>query len=224
MANDITQVGLDNTQDVISELEKAFFDIPFENSDFQTEAFVIAAQITPERAYRAIGLRMHSKLQALQEAKFARQLEEIDIEELQAKIEDPSTSSFDRRRHQIEINKKLSGRAWSDKLINDAIHELNILYGHFKALPKYSREDFERGERRHFEQRLLRQVNGQAGAAESLLNMSLDSAFLNLFEQQVAKAPELSGEQLTNLVVQTQGVIQNQFEAAQQAQLANTSA
>ena len=47
---------------------------------------MVAAQVTPERAYRAIGLRMHSKVQAVLEAKHARAKEDIDIEELQDKI------------------------------------------------------------------------------------------------------------------------------------------
>ena len=87
-----------NADDVINEINEAFFDIPFENSEFQTENFVIAASITPERAYRAIGLRLQSRLRALQEAKFGAAKEDIDIEELEAKIADPNTNNFDRRR------------------------------------------------------------------------------------------------------------------------------
>ena len=62
-------VTLDTVGNVLTEIEDAFFDIPFENSDFQTRAFVVASQQTPARAYRAIGLQMFSKIQAVKEYK-----------------------------------------------------------------------------------------------------------------------------------------------------------
>jgi hypothetical protein len=177
-------ITLDTVNDVVDELQTAFHDIPFENSDFQNENFVIAAQITPERAYRAIGLRMFSKIQALKEAKYGRLKEDIDIEELQAKIADPATSSFDVRRAELDIQQKLENRDYTNKLINDAIHELNLLYTHFNALPKFTREQFESGERSHFEQRLQRQMQGIQGASESLSNMVVDAKSLATYVQQ----------------------------------------
>lgn len=180
MQNEVT---LSNTQSVLDEISEAFFDIPFENSAFQTEAFVIAASITPERAYRAIGIRMHSKINALHEAKFNLMKQEVDIEELQEKINDPNTSSFDKRRAEIDIMQKRITRKYTQKLIHDAITELNVLYKHFKKLPKFTREEFEAGERLHFEQRLTRQVIGCTGAKESLINMGDDLLSLDKFEE-----------------------------------------
>lgn len=174
----------DKIPDVIKEIEDAFRDIPFENSTYQTENFVIASQITPERAYRAIGLRMSAKLRALKEAQYNRLREEIDIEELQHKINDPSTSIFDKRRAQIDINEKLDSRSFTDKLANDALEELNVLYNHFQRLPKFTREQFEQGEQTHFQLRLSRQAQGIQGAQESLLNMTQDIKQLSLFQDQ----------------------------------------
>ena len=71
-----------NTSDIIKEVQDAFFDIPFENSAFQTENFVIANQITPERAYRAIGLRMNNKLIAVQESLVDREITLVEEDEL----------------------------------------------------------------------------------------------------------------------------------------------
>jgi hypothetical protein len=159
---------------VLQEVQDAFFDIPFENSQFQTEAFVIAANVTPERAYRSIGLRMHSKIQAVLEAKHGRAKEDIDIEELQEKIDNPDTNKFERRRAQLDIEYKLAQRPYTDKLMNDALTELNILYSHFKALPRYTREQFELGEKKHFEVKLQRQVLGMVGGHEALENMNTD--------------------------------------------------
>ena len=61
--NDIT---LNNTNDVLKEIEDAYYDIPFGNTAFQTEMFVISAQITPARMYRTVGLHLNSMLKELQ--------------------------------------------------------------------------------------------------------------------------------------------------------------
>lgn len=184
MTKELT-VTYENSQDVIAEIEQAFFDIPFENSQFQTESFVIGGQITPERAYRAIGLRMHAKLRALNEAKFGRMKEEVDLDEIEHKLNSGELNQFDRRREEIKKQQILSQRNWTDKLINDAISELNVLYKHFKALPKYTREQFEQGEKLHYEQRLNRQVLGLEGAKESLINMNEDILAIKNYEEKV---------------------------------------
>lgn len=166
-------ITTENTEDVIKEIEEAFFDIPFENSQFQTENFVINAAYTPERAYRAIGLRMNNRLRALREAQFSRMKEDVDIEELRWKIENEDATRFDRQRWEIEISQKLSNRAFTDKLINDALAELNVLYHHYKRLPKFTRQQFEAAEPKYFMESLTRQVKGVVGAAESLANMKV---------------------------------------------------
>lgn len=159
------------TEQILSDLEEAFFDVPFENSDFQNQAFLVAAQHTPGRAYRAIGLRMFAKLRAIDELRFSRMREDVDIEEKQAVIADPDASIYDKRRAQIDINERLSRRRWQDKLLNDAIRELDCLYAEFKKLPHYTREQFEAEERAHFERRLTQQLHHPSGAEESLLAM-----------------------------------------------------
>lgn len=198
--NEIQKITLENTKDIIEEIEEAFFDIPFENSAFQTEAFVIASQITPERAYRAIGLRMHAKLRALNEAKFGRMRQQIDLDEINYKLENENLSPFDRRREELKKVELLSHNNWTNKLINDAISELNILYKHFRKLPKYTREQFEQGEKIHFEQRLNRQVLGLEGAKESLINIKEDIPALTHYQEKVAFLEDLSSENLTELV------------------------
>jgi hypothetical protein len=195
--NNIITISQDNVNDILTELNEAFYDIPFENSKFQTDNFVIAGSITPARAYRSIGLRMMSKIEALREAKYSRKRMEIDIEELQEKIANPETNKFERRRAELDIEQKLESLPYADKLINDAVVELNYLYEHFKALPKYSREEFESEESIHFEQRLQRQIAGQDGARESLMNMNHDIQNIRGFEQNFL----LTGErQLANLL------------------------
>lgn len=202
-------ITLENTENVIKEIEQAFYDIPFDNSAYQNEVFVVAAQITPERAYRSIGLKMMAKLRALNEARFGKMKEQIDLDEIEYKLSSNTLNEFDRRREEIKKQEILSHRAWTDKLINDAINELNTLYKHFKSLPRYTREQFEAGEKLHFEQRLNRNVLGIDGAKESLINMHDDIKALENFEKEFKKieTPQISYDQLnmaslTNLLKQ----------------------
>lgn len=162
------------TGNVLQELEEAFFDIPFENSDFQNRAFVVAAQQTPARAYRAIGLRMHSKIRAVKEYQYSQAKLAIDIEEREAKIADERTDPFERRRLELENVKARDDSGWSKKLLNDALRELDCLYAEFKKLPKYNRAQFEAEEQKHFNGRLNRQLLPGGGARESLDNMHVD--------------------------------------------------
>lgn len=183
-----TLTELEKVKDVVSNIESAFFDIPFENSDFQNLHFVLGSQVTVERAYRALGLKMYSKIQALRDSKYALLREDIDIEELREKVKNPNTSYFDVKRANLDINQKLENRAYTYKLINDALHELDILYEVFQAMPKISREDFENAEKDHFQIKLERQANGITGAIESKVNMQED------FQRMIKEAQRLTQE------------------------------
>ena len=181
-SNDLTPISTDNAADVIKEVQDAFWDIPFDNSAFQTENFVIASQITPERAYRAIGLSLNKKLVALQEALINEEKTKVELEELQEKIDSPDYNRFDKRRFELKIQSIKVNEPFGKKLINDAIVDLNVLYKHFKSLPRYTRQQFEAGEKRHFLESLNRQSLGVSGAKESLINMFDDAHALENFE------------------------------------------
>lgn len=206
----------DNTVDVIAQLEKAFWDIPFENSDFQTEKFVIAAQITPERAYRAIGLRLLSKLQVVRNAQFAARKRNIKLGELRDKLTDANTTKWDKELAQVEIEEIESGINYSNKLLNDAIRELNVLYAHFEKLPKFTREQFEAAEETYFTQSLVRQIKGIAGAQASLANMHEDSKALLEYEQKVSQMVALDSATLEDLRLQMSNLVENQPKVKQQ--------
>lgn len=173
-----------NVEHILETLDKKFFDIPFENSTFQNENFIINAQQTPARAFRAIGLRMYSKISAVNELKYARQLETVDIDEWQEVIDAENSTQFEKRRAAINIKQKQSMSGYTDKLLNDAIAELNFLYRKLKEFPEYTREQFEGEERDHFTYKLnlSLQTNGN-GAQESLTYMQNTEAFNINMEQ-----------------------------------------
>lgn len=190
MATELNLVG-----DKLAELENAFFDIPFENSMYQNLAFVLAAAHTPARAYRSLGLKMISKIKAIEELKFARKLEAINIEEKQAilsgsllKSDGTQYSEFDKRRAEVEIERSQTANRHTDKLLNDAIIELNYLYEIFKEFPRYTREQFESEEELHFHLKLDTQIKSAqiggsaAGSIESKINMEEAQRFKQLLK------------------------------------------
>lgn len=179
-----------NAASIIDEIEDAYFDIPFGNTGFQTEAFVIASQITPARAYRSIGLQMHSILSSLRSKQYDKEKHQIQIDELKHIIASPDTDQFERRRKEIELKEVLISSRWGDKMIQDSIKELNIYYAYFKQFPRYTREQFEKEERMYFEQSLQRQAMGLTGAKEALLNMMDDMKTIVNFKEEYASLPE----------------------------------
>lgn len=159
---------------VIEEYEEAFFDIPFGNSKFQIENFIVNAAHTPERAYRAIGLTMRAKIQALKEAYYSLKRQEVDIEEAREKVASNYHTKWEKKRAAIDIEQKEEMKRDTRKLINDALAELSFLYAMLKKMPRFSRQQFEAGERRYFEIRLQKMAVGIQGPLESLDNMGVD--------------------------------------------------
>jgi len=182
---------------VIQEYEEAFFDIPFGNSQFQIENFIINASHTPERAYRAIGLTMRAKIQALKEAYYSLKKQEVDIEEAQEKLASNYHTKWEKKRAAIEIEQKEEMKRDTKKLINDALAELSVLYAVFKKMPRYTREQFEAGERTHYQIRLTKQALGIQGPHESLDNMGESVGNL---DKRVMQIPKLMNEVLDRLL------------------------
>lgn len=187
--NTVQKIDKTNLEAALAEIEDAYFDIPFANTDFQCESFVIANAITPTRAYRTIGLQIHSLLQQLRDVKYNERLKLIDIEELQEKINDPTLSRFEKSRKEIELQRMLDGEKWNQKLVTDLIRQLNLYYTHFKAFPKFTREEFESGEKTYFEQSQHRMILGLTGPKESVLNMTEDLQTVKNFESLYAALP-----------------------------------
>jgi hypothetical protein len=172
---------MNKIENVLTEIDEAFLDIPFGNSAFQTEVFALAAQVTPERVYRTIGLSIYSKIEAIKNYNFTIRKNEIKIGELREKLASTKYSKWDKMRFEIEIEEIESSYSYNEKLYKDSLTELNLLYSKFKELPKFTREQFEAAERNHFEQKMLRQVSNIQGGAESLVNMRDDYKALNSY-------------------------------------------
>lgn len=167
------------------ELLDKCIDIPFENSLYQDEAFILNTSYTDARAVRNIGLRLSSKVQALRELEYSLEKAAIEKEQIEAKeYADP----FEQRLADLEIKKRLAGMAYTQKLTKDCIYECEYLRAILAKLPKLSRAEFESQEKQYFIESLKRQAIGMPESVKSLEAMGMD------LEQQytIEKQPVLS--------------------------------
>ena len=151
---------------------------------------------------------MSAKIRALQEAKYSRLEAQIDIDEADEKIASDGMNQFDVRRELLLRQKAKDQMTFTDKLINDALAELNTLYKHFKALPKFTREQFEAGERQHFAERLRRQTYLN-GAQQSIVNMETDMAALLDYQTVVAQIENIDSTTMARLLDQLSNLKEN---------------
>lgn len=157
------------------DLNKRFAPIPFGNSLFQNENFVVNAQYTPARAYRAIGLALSARIRALKEAYFSHQRALVGIAELEEQLTDSMLGKYDRIRKELDLQEKQSNVSYLEKLVKDAAFEVETFSSMLKKFPEYTREQFEAEERLHFEQRLKLQAAGIQGAHDSLFCMGYNT-------------------------------------------------
>lgn len=171
-------------------------EIPWGNSDWQNKQAVINMELTPERAYRHASLRIINRLQALNESYYQIKKDSIQIERLQRKI-DTVTDDLDKEEAQIEIELIVSRKSYQQKLIKDAIREIESLSPIIKSIGKLTREQFENAEAGHFEMKYKNQL-AKPEALLGLEAMGLDAKtgiiqknFKTLFDKIQNKEPLL---------------------------------
>ena len=158
------------------QISKRFFEIPFGHSRFQNEHFIINAQLTPARAYRAIGLELMSRLNSLRENYFKYQQNLVDIEELEDKLANGIENKFEKKRAELKLQEKKAGAEYLMKLVSDSAIEVETFMEHMQKFPEYTREQFEREEAAHYTKRLQLQASGVTGALESMFHMGLNTS------------------------------------------------
>lgn len=140
------------TKKRIDELKKQMREVPFGNSLYQIENFT-AGKETPERRKRNLLLQIDKKLQALSECNFRRRKYEIDIAEINEKLQ--TETGFAKERLLIDKEEKEEQLDNELKLIEDAMIELTAMDNMVAMLPKINREQFEANEKKYWRARLL---------------------------------------------------------------------
>jgi len=181
--NLIIKTDENNLQATIDNFINLIEEIPWGNSDWQNKQAIVNMELTPERAYRHASLRIINRLQALNESYYLIKKDTIQIERLQRKKIrlneqtsriDNSDADLDIEEIETEINQILSRRTYQQKLIKDAIKEVESLSPIIQAIGKLTREQFELSEAEHFELKYKNQIMGKPEALLGLEAMGLD--------------------------------------------------
>ena len=162
---------------IMEEIKDKMWDIPFGQSLFQTEKFIMGQYKTNGRLLRQAALELNNKITVVQKRAIAIEKTNIDIEELRAKLNPDSQhyekNEFERRRLELELKEKTTESYLADKLLNDVKKEFEYIYSVFKKLPKMTREEFEKEEEDYYLFHLEKQIKGMSGAHESLYQMGM---------------------------------------------------
>lgn len=171
---------------IIAEIQAAARHVPFGHSAFQIATFT-GGEHGLERRYRTLLLNMDAKLKALRECRFRRRRLDVDLREIAVKLTAQSAASdphgFEAERLAIDRDETLASLADEDKLIEDAIIELQAMYQEWKTLPVLEeRGQFEAAEAGYWARRLwadaCREIAAQgapaAGTLASLQQMGLE--------------------------------------------------
>lgn len=144
-------------ENLYAQLMSIVGEVPFGNSDFQNRAFVVDSEHTPARAYRHAALRIVDRINALQEAYYSRRRGAIQLKILQR---DAANEEDELKRQLIllDIERATASAPYTDKLIRDAIREIESLWPIIAGLGALSRSKFEAGELGHFEKRLGKKI------------------------------------------------------------------
>lgn len=217
-----TNIPEDKFSWIVSEILSRIEDIPKENSIFQESMFVANEAQTPERMVRAIWLRAMEKINALRQYYFSNKENNLVIEALERdikRLESGENKIWDKvidypdieiSRKKSEIEKILSDNISTKGLIKDALVTLAYHYEVLKQLPKYTREEFEKNERNHFEKRLISaaQLWWDKWALQSLHLMQsmpafaeLNKIWINLLESTESFVNEISSGNLENILL-----------------------
>lgn len=180
--NEMTKLDIKDNKSLF-DLEKEILyisdEIPFGNSDFQNRMASVNGEMSPHRALRASCLRIMDRIQALRECYFSLKEKEIEIKKLERDYE-KQEDDLEKELIKIKIERTMSGMAYTQKLIKDAIREIESLYPIVKSIGKMTREEFESYEREHFKKKYELAING---ANEVLIGWSQFQQEKDLYDQ-----------------------------------------
>lgn len=131
--------------------------IPFGMSDFQMEQMVVN-KVSPYRSARQIIAEMNKRYGALKEAEFRKKKFNAEVELLKRQARSWFISKEQRCIIEVDIEIKFHNAHQEEKLIQDAIIEVNNLLQMLEKMPKFNREQFEKNERKYWTDELLLQA------------------------------------------------------------------
>lgn len=171
---------IEDLHPIEKEILERMDEIPFGNSEFQIKKFVLC-HAGDARNYRQVLLEMKEKYEALKKCEFRRR--KLFIKRERAEKERLETSDdFRKRELDIEMEEVDFELLLEDKLVKDALVELNFYYNTIKSLPKMQRKEFEEMEVGYWPLRLVQKAHEEfaatggvgAGTLEALAQLGFD--------------------------------------------------
>jgi len=162
-------------------------EVPFGNSDFQNRLVIVDNEMSPHRAYRHAALRIIDRLNALNECYYNLRKTSIEIKKLERKLLE-ETDPLEKELIEIEIEQKKSTLPYTQKLIKDAIREIESLYPIIENIGKLSREEFEKLEKQHFKNKLENSLKGKHETNLMLENINKD---IDLYKEIIHKGRQI---------------------------------
>lgn len=148
------------------------YNVPFGNSVFQIRNFTNGGE-TPHRRYRHCLLQLNQKHRAMKECEFRRRRLDIDIAEINERIE--TAEGFEKQRLEIDLEEKQYYLTAEIKLIADCAIEIAAYEQILKTLPQFTREEFEQNEQKYWEKRLLENARREMIATNSITTQTIES-------------------------------------------------
>ncbi len=144
-------IDLERVERLLAEMEN----VPFDMSGFQIETMVLDGD-EPERKYQKTLLQINNCITNLIEARFRIEELNIDTEELKFKFDSSETTSFDKRRHAVQIERNEWSKKAQVKLLKECGEQLAMYETILASLPKPTRSQFEAAEPEYWKTRIIK--------------------------------------------------------------------
>lgn len=148
--------------------------VPFGNSTFQIVNF-IAKQDGDPRTYRNILLQLDAKQKAMKECYFRRKRREIDIAEINTKLNKLFINKYTKQRLLVDLEEAEYALEAEIKLIEDCVFEIRAYEKLLSELPEFTRDDFEKAESEYWKFRLFKDAERELLSAGTVSTGTLES-------------------------------------------------
>lgn len=176
MKNNLLQ-RIEATSQRAAALNEAIDAIQQPRSDYQIKRFVVGQYDSPERQYMQCVLELSIKHDNIRRALIARQIIELDIEDLRRTKGQRAEMALLEKQYDLEN---------TDRAMLGALREFDVLFAIYQSMPAFTHEQLQAAEVDYWERRIRRQAGDDVaslgaishGNREALRQIGLDPARL----------------------------------------------
>lgn len=148
-ANAASETAEMTLNDILAIIKDAYQSIPFNETFFELRNFSLGGTVSPTKTYCTIGKLLVNELVVFFEQKLDIIRIENEMERLTKSLDTPMTELERRERHaRIDVSAvKLFSAEHSAQ---EALDKVGYLFNEFKKYPRFTRQDIESQEERHY--------------------------------------------------------------------------